>query len=224
MIFIGCEEVPAQNYTCVTSSSDYQANATVPICDAEWSVDYLGNMYDNVLNETTFSYRVSVDPFKPNSGGSPAEALISFVLGIEKCLQASTFSVRTFDSNGIPDILDMGSDEPAQVDEDTCVNGIVFNYSQPSDSFGFYNISIAGNVSEGPVTYAVVGSNRFALGSVMGPNCECEAVVLIPENIIIPGMFLAQHEQNPFYRIGLNSKYDHKFGNKTRHSEWAKKI
>ena len=169
----------------MAASPDYSESAKVPISSVEWNVEFITSVYDPIHNQTVFQYNVSVDPFSPGTLGSPGQDLKYWLLGIEKCANIHFFSAASFTAAGSFLGYNYSLDvQPAQVNGETCVKGINFNVPHSVSTFNLYTVRMNGNITAGPVSYAVVGASGFAIGSTTGPNCECQPNEV---EIIIPG-------------------------------------
>jgi hypothetical protein len=61
----------------------------------------------------------------------------------------------------------------SRTEPDTCVQGVIFDQRQEADTHEEYQIVMEGEVRIGFITYAVRMDGYYALGSAIGPICQC---------------------------------------------------
>jgi len=119
--------------------------------DGRWTVTYLGSTYDGGLNQTTFSYSVTVldDP-----------ALSHFNVGFPLCDQ---LTVASWEPMGAVSI---------GLDPTTGVYGIKWDDGQDTGTTRTYSVTFQGAIPEGTVEVAVKAGLFVAIGERPGPACH----------------------------------------------------
>lgn len=119
--------------------------------DGRWGVVYDGRTYDPVLNQTTFSYTVTVydDP-----------ALSHFTVGFPLCDNISVVTYEPLDAVSIG------------LDPTTGVYGIKWDGGLDTGLTETYSVTLQGNIAEGTIEVAVKAGQFAALGERPGPACD----------------------------------------------------
>lgn len=124
--------------------------------DARWDVRYDGRIYDPALNQTTFTYTVTVydDP-----------ALSHFTAGFALCDDAFVVVGRSPD-----EAVSIG------LDPTTGVNGIKWDIGLNPGLTQAYSFTLQGNIGEGTVNVAVKAGLFAAIGQRPGPSCDTNPI------------------------------------------------
>lgn len=119
--------------------------------DGRWTVMYLGSTYDSGLNQTTFSYSVTVldDP-----------ALSHFNVGFPLCDQ---LTVASWEPMGAVSV---------GLDPTTGVYGMKWDDGQDTGTTRTYSVTFQGLIPEGTVEVAVKAGLFVAIGERPGPACH----------------------------------------------------
>jgi len=146
------------------------------ISEVGWEATYLGSIYDEVTDTTTFSYLVVTAEWEKD--------LSHWTLVMEG--EEVPTSTETNTSYG--------------PDPTTGVVGFKWDEGQDAGTTMTYSITLTGDVGEGLANYAVKGGTYYALGEIVGPVGT--GVPPVSETYSISGIVYVDVDMDSIYSVG----------------------
>ena len=145
------------------------------ISDVGWEVNYVGSVYDDFSNTTTFTYSV-------------------VTLDWEKDLSHWTLGM---DVDQIPTSSETNT--KYGIDPTTGVYGFKWDNGQDAGTLMYYTITLLGNIGEAGTEYSVKGGTYFAKGLTTGPGDD--NVVVETDTYSISGLVYVDARIDSIYTI-----------------------